>query len=48
MQNLSENGAWARVVEAGELPVDKGVLFTQDDSLRAHVIETGIVRMSRI
>lgn len=39
VQNLSETGAWARAVEAGELPVGKGVAFTQDDHLRGHVIE---------
>ena len=39
VQNLSGTGAWARSVEAGELPVGKGVAFTQDDGLRGHVIE---------
>lgn len=39
VQNLSETGAWARAVAAGQLPVGKGVAFTQDDKLRGHVIE---------
>lgn len=39
IQNLSETGAWARAVEAGELSVGKGVPFTKDDILRGHVIE---------
>ena len=39
LQNLSETGAWARSVEAGELPVGKGVAFKQDDALRGQVIE---------
>ncbi|MEP2030192.1 MAG: oxygen-independent coproporphyrinogen III oxidase [Paracoccaceae bacterium] len=39
VQNFSETGAWARAVDAGELPVGKGVAFTQDDSLRGYVIE---------
>ncbi|SMX51000.1 Oxygen-independent coproporphyrinogen-III oxidase [Actibacterium lipolyticum] len=39
VQNLSETGAWARSVEAGELPVGKGVVLTKDDTLRGYVIE---------
>ncbi|MFD0860228.1 oxygen-independent coproporphyrinogen III oxidase [Roseovarius aquimarinus] len=39
VQNLGETGAWARAVEAGTLPVAKGVAFSADDSLRSHVIE---------
>lgn len=39
VQNLSETGAWARSVEAGELPVGKGVAFQREDVLRGHVIE---------
>jgi oxygen-independent coproporphyrinogen III oxidase len=39
VQNLSETGAWARAVEAGILPVGKGVAFAPDDTLRGHVIE---------
>jgi oxygen-independent coproporphyrinogen-3 oxidase len=39
MQNISETGAWRRSVEAGELPVGKGVAITQADKLRGYVIE---------
>ncbi|MEM8796034.1 MAG: oxygen-independent coproporphyrinogen III oxidase [Pseudomonadota bacterium] len=39
VQNIAETGAWARSVEAGHLPVGKGIAFSGDDSLRGHVIE---------
>jgi oxygen-independent coproporphyrinogen-3 oxidase len=39
VQNITETGAWARAVEAGQLPVAKGLPFTHDDRLRAEVIE---------
>lgn len=39
VQNLSETGAWARSVKAGELPIGKGVVLTKDDKLRGDVIE---------
>ncbi|OAN82418.1 oxygen-independent coproporphyrinogen III oxidase [Jannaschia sp. EhC01] len=39
VQNIAETGAWARAVEAGQLPVAKGLPFTGDDRLRAEVIE---------
>ncbi len=39
VQNLSETGAWARAVRDGILPVGKGHRLSQDDRLRAHVIE---------
>lgn len=39
VQNISETGAWARAVEAGRLPIGKGLPFTADDRLRAEVIE---------
>lgn len=39
IQNLSETGAWARAVEAGTLPVGKGIAFTREDRMRGHVIE---------
>lgn len=38
VQNIAETGAWARAVEAGQLPVAKGLPFTDDDLLRAEVI----------
>lgn len=39
LQNITETGAWSRAVEAGELPVGKGLPFTDDDRLRSEVIE---------
>jgi oxygen-independent coproporphyrinogen-3 oxidase len=39
MQNQSETGAWARAIEAGRLPVAKGLTLSVDDCLRAYVIE---------
>jgi len=39
VQNIAETGAWRRAVEAGTLPVAKGVAFSGEDRLRGHVIE---------
>ena len=39
VQNQSETGAWARAIEAGHLPVSKGLAMSVDDCLRAYVIE---------
>lgn len=39
VQNIAETGAWARAVEAGHLPVAKGLPFKGEDRLRAEVIE---------
>jgi oxygen-independent coproporphyrinogen-3 oxidase len=39
VQNIAQTGAWARSVEDGVLPVAKGVALTEDDKLRASVIE---------
>lgn len=39
VQNLSETGAWARAVTAGELPIGKGLAFHGEDVLRGRVIE---------
>ena len=39
VQNQSETGAWARAIEAGHLPVSKGLSMNLDDCLRAYVIE---------
>ena len=39
VQSIGETGAWARSVAAGKLPVAKGIAFSFDDPLRAHVIE---------
>ncbi len=38
-QNIVETGAWSRAVEAGRLPVHKGLPYRGDDRLRAAVIE---------
>ncbi|WP_299024385.1 oxygen-independent coproporphyrinogen III oxidase [uncultured Sulfitobacter sp.] len=38
-QNIAETGAWSRAVEAGQLPVAKGLPFVHEDRLRAQVIE---------
>lgn len=38
-QNLTETGAWARAVEAGRLPVARGVALGSEDRLRGWVIE---------
>ncbi|MDU8942096.1 oxygen-independent coproporphyrinogen III oxidase [Ovoidimarina sediminis] len=39
IQNQPETGAWARAIEAGELPVAKGLQLQGEDTLRAAVIE---------
>jgi oxygen-independent coproporphyrinogen III oxidase len=39
VQNASETGAWSRAVVAGKLPVARGHVLREQDSLRAHVIE---------
>lgn len=39
VQNLTETGAWARAVQAGQLPIGKGIGISADDKLRGHVIE---------
>lgn len=39
VQNIAETGAWARSVEAGRLPVAKGLALDGEDALRGHVIE---------
>ncbi len=38
-QNEPVPAAWTQAIEAGRLPVAKGIALTADDSLRAHVIE---------
>jgi oxygen-independent coproporphyrinogen-3 oxidase len=40
VQNTSETGAWSRSVAAGDLPVAKGHALSDEDALRAEVIET--------
>ncbi|MEM7300090.1 MAG: oxygen-independent coproporphyrinogen III oxidase [Pseudomonadota bacterium] len=39
LQNTVETGAWARTVEAGQLPVMKGVVLSLEDRVRGAVIE---------
>lgn len=39
VQNIIETGAWSRAVNAGCLPVAKGVGLSEDDRFRGHVIE---------
>ena len=39
VQNLTETGAWARAVEAGEFPIARGIALGEDDRLRGRVIE---------
>jgi oxygen-independent coproporphyrinogen-3 oxidase len=39
VQNISETGAWSRTVEAGKLPIARGIALKGQDNLRAHVIE---------
>jgi oxygen-independent coproporphyrinogen III oxidase len=39
VQNASETGAWSRAVAAGKLPVARGHALTEQDQLRAAVIE---------
>jgi len=39
MQNVAETGAWSRAVMEGRLPVAKGLVLSEDDKLRAFVIE---------
>jgi oxygen-independent coproporphyrinogen III oxidase len=39
VQNASETGAWSRAVAAGKLPIARGHVLREQDSLRSHVIE---------
>lgn len=39
IQNLTETGAWSRAVTEGHLPVAKGLPLSDDDLMRAEVIE---------
>ncbi|MEM7685011.1 MAG: oxygen-independent coproporphyrinogen III oxidase [Pseudomonadota bacterium] len=52
VQNLSETGAWARAVSAGQLPVAKGIAFSENDRLRSAVIEAimcnGVVDLAKM
>lgn len=39
VQNKSETGAWSRDVEAGILPISKGLAFAGQDTVRSYIIE---------
>ncbi|MHA7773971.1 oxygen-independent coproporphyrinogen III oxidase [Roseibium sp. M-1] len=39
IQNLSDVGNWRRCIEAGRLPVSKGLALSADDRLRGRIIE---------
>lgn len=39
VQNKSETGAWSRDVEAGILPIAKGLAFAGQDAVRSYIIE---------
>lgn len=39
IQNLKDRKAWAEAVDAGRLPVERGIAFTPEDRLRARAIE---------
>ena len=39
VQNIAETGAWSRAVAEGKLPVARGLALSDDDRLRAAVIE---------
>ncbi|MCF3934736.1 oxygen-independent coproporphyrinogen III oxidase [Acuticoccus sp. M5D2P5] len=39
VQNIGETGAWSRAVGEGRLPIAKGVALSEEDRLRAAVIE---------
>ncbi|MBB4211814.1 anaerobic coproporphyrinogen III oxidase [Rhodothalassium salexigens DSM 2132] len=38
IQNIPDTRAWSRAVEAGHLPVEKGVAISEEDALRGRVI----------
>ena len=39
VQNVSDTGTWQRMVENGQLPVNKGFALSDDDRARADIIE---------
>ena len=45
IQNFKERTAWRAAIEAGRLPVERGVALTEDDRLRARAIETLMCQM---
>lgn len=46
VQNLKDRRAWAGAVEAGNLPVERGIALTDDDRLRGEAIERLMCWMS--
>jgi len=44
VQNLQDAGNWRRAVEAGRLPVSKGLALSADDRLRGRIIEEIMTR----
>lgn len=47
VQNITETGAWSRAIEAGILPVAKGLAIDEEDQMRAQLIES-ILCYSRV
>ena len=45
IQNFKERTAWRAAIEAGRLPVERGVALTEGDRLRARAIETLMCQM---
>ena len=45
VQNFKERTAWRATIEDGRLPVERGVVLTEDDRLRARAIETLMCQM---
>ncbi|MEP3048797.1 MAG: oxygen-independent coproporphyrinogen III oxidase [Roseibium sp.] len=39
IQNLPDVGNWTRCIEAGDLPISKGLALSKDDRLRGRIIE---------
>ena len=45
VQNLKDRRAWAEAIDAGRLPVERGIALTAQDRLRARAIEHLMCRM---
>ncbi|MGA1341584.1 MAG: oxygen-independent coproporphyrinogen III oxidase [Hyphomonas sp.] len=46
VQNLKDRKAWAEAIAAGRLPVERGIVLTADDRLRARAIERVMCELS--
>lgn len=46
VQNHKDRRAWAEAIEAGRLPVERGIALTDEDRLRARAIEELMCRLS--